>query len=70
MRKAREGFYADTEHFTCKYARKCPIEYKVAFMTTSEEVVVTANCKRHIHKEDPEYSREGVNLVWSDKCLR
>ena len=71
MRKAREGFYADTEHFTCKHARKrgymkCPIEYKVAFMTTSEEVVVTTNCKRHIHKEDPEYSREGVNLVWSD----
>ena len=42
MRKARETFYADTEHFTCKFARKrnylkCPIEYKICFMTTLED---------------------------------
>jgi hypothetical protein len=71
MRKARETFYADTEHFTCKFARKrnylkCPIEYKICFMTTLEEVVVTTNCRTHVHKIDDEYQNTGPNLVWTE----
>jgi hypothetical protein len=70
MRKARETFYADTEHYTCKFARKrnylkCPIEYKICFMITSEEVVVTTNCMTHVHKVDDEYQNTGPNLVWT-----
>ena len=70
LRKARETFYADTEHFTCKFARKrgymkCPIEFKICFLTTCEEVVVHTNCKRHVHMEDTEYSNAGPNLVWN-----
>ena len=45
MRRARETFHADTEHFTCKYSRKKGFvkfakEYKIFYFTTSEEVAV------------------------------
>ena len=49
MRKGRESYFADTL-YTCKFARKrgyvkCPLEYKLAFMTTSEEVIAMTNGK-------------------------
>ena len=44
---------------------KCPIEFKICFLTTCEEVVVHTNCKRHVHMEDTEYSNAGPNLVWN-----
>ena len=52
LRKPRENWYSDNEHYTCKYARKrgfmkCPIQYKVHFLTTSEEVVVEGNTRLH-----------------------
>ena len=42
MRKGRENWYSDNEHYTCKFARKrshvkCPLQYKVHFLTTSDE---------------------------------
>ena len=44
---------------------KCPKEYKVSYLTTSEEVVVTSNGKNHIHNEDDSYENNGPNLVWN-----
>ena len=70
-RRGRETEYADTEHYTCKHARKvgyvkCPIEYKINFLQTCEEVVVTTNAMRHIHLVDKDYVAEGgTNFRWN-----
>ena len=69
LRKPRENWYSDNEHYTCKYARKrgflkCPIQYKVHFLTTSEEVVVEGNTRCHIHKEDTDYTTS-KNFHWT-----
>ena len=43
-------FYLDIrKYFT---PLKCPIQYKVHFLTTSDEVLVEGNTRHHIHKED------------------
>ena len=50
--QGKTGTGTDNEHYTCMYARKhgfmkCPIQYKVHFLTTSEEVVVEGNTRLH-----------------------
>ena len=70
MRKGRENWYSDNEHYTCKFARKrshvkCPLQYKVHFLTTSDEVVLESNTRSHIHKEITEYDTAGPNRHWT-----
>ena len=70
MRKGRENCFSDNEHFTCKYSRKrgffkCPIQYKVHYLMTTEEVMVESNTRSHIHKEDNNYTTAGPNRHWT-----
>ena len=72
LRKGRESEFSDSEHYTCKYARKrgffaCPLQYKIHFLSTSEEVVVLSNTRCHVHKEDLEYQRDGPNIHWTQQ---
>jgi len=72
MRKGRESEFSDTEHFTCKFSRKrgflvCPLQYKIHFLSTSEEVVVMTNTKSHVLKENSEYVKEGPNFHWTSQ---
>ena len=53
MRRSRETDFSDNEHFTCKYSRKrgfrvCPLQYKVHFLTTSNEILVMSNTRCHV----------------------
>lgn len=73
MKMAREPEYADTENYVCKFARRrgylpCPLQYKVSFLSHSEEVKVEANAvhPRHKHDPDPEYGQQvGSIYRWS-----
>ena len=72
MKTAREVDYADTENFSCKYARRkgfipCPLKYKVNFLSHSDSVTVESNAvhPRHIHEEDSEYVLSSVMFRWS-----
>ena len=72
MRKSRETELSDSEHFTCKYARKrgflvCPIQYKIHFLTTSNEIVVMSNTRCHVHMEDTSFTTLGPNLHWTNQ---
>ena len=70
LRQGRESWYSDSEHYTCKFARKwlfvkCPLQYKVHFMTTSEEVMLQSNTRSHIHQEVTNYDTIGPNRHWT-----
>ena len=70
LRQGRESWYSDSEHYTCKFARKrsfvkCPLQYKVHFMTTSEEVMLQSNTRSHIHQEVTNYDTIGPNRLWT-----
>ena len=70
LRQGRESWYSDSEHYTCKFARKrsfvkCPLQYKVHFLTTSEEVVLQSNTRTHIHQEITDYDTIGPNRHWT-----
>ena len=70
LRQGRESWYSDNEYYTCKFARKrsyvkCPLEYKVHFLTTSEEVVLQSNTRSHIHQEVTNYDTFGPYRHWT-----
>ena len=70
LRQGRESWYSDSEHYTCKFARKrsfvkCPLQYKVHFMTTSEEVMLQSNTRSRIHQEVTNYDTIGPNRHWT-----
>ena len=72
MRKSRETDFSDNEHFTCKYSRKrgfkvCPLQYKVDFLTTSNDIIVMSNTRCHVHQEDTDYATNGPNLHWTQQ---
>jgi hypothetical protein len=72
LRRCRETDFSDNEHFTFKYSRKrgflvCPIQYKVHFLTTSNEIVVMSNTRCHVHQEDTNYTTDGPNLHWTNE---
>ena len=70
LRNGRESWYSDSEHYTCKFARKrsfvkCPLQYKVHFLTTSEEVVLLSNTRSRIHQEITNYDTYGPKRHWT-----
>ena len=82
---SREPDHADTENYICKFSRRrgylpCPLQYKVSYLSHSEEVLVEANAvhPRHQHDPDPEYGQQGGTIFkWTDeqtefmkKCLK
>lgn len=72
LRRNKETEYSDSEHYTCKYARKrgymiCPLQYKVHYLTTSTEIRVMSNGMSHVHQDDTSYATTGPNLTWSRK---
>ena len=44
---------------------KCPLQYKVHFLTTSEEVVLESNTRSRIHQEITDYDTVGPNRHWT-----
>ena len=77
MKTAREVDYADTENFSCKYARRkgflpCPLQYKVNYLSTSNKVIVESNVihPRQIHEEDSEYVLSSAMFRWTEEQTR
>ena len=73
LRKAWEIESADNEHYTCKYSRKkgyipCPLQYKVSFSSSCDEVVVYSpdGVIEHQHIMDENYESQTNGIFrWS-----
>ena len=69
-RAMRESEHADTIRYSCKFSRKvgwkvCPKMYRVKYMAHCEEVTVEQYGDVHLHEEEEEHERQGVNFRWT-----
>ena len=58
-----------TENWCCKFSKRkgfkiCEVLYKIFYLSTSFDIIVFSNKKKHQHEDDPEYSTS-VNFHWT-----